>query len=102
MNIGAVKKKYGDRLCLIGNLSVTTTLPHGTPDDVACETLECLREAAPGGGYILAADHSFHGGVPPANVWRALETCRQFGQYPLDMAAIEAEWHRLKALEAAA
>lgn len=99
MDIAAVKKRYGDRLCLIGNLSVTTTLAHGTPDEVGCETLECLRDAAPGGGYILAADHSFHGGVSPANVWRALETCKQFGHYPLDVAAIDTEWHRIKALE---
>ncbi len=102
MDIAAVKQKYGDRLCLLGNLSVTTTLPHGTADDVARETLECLRDAAPGGGYILAADHSFHGGVPIENVWRALETCRRFGTYPLDLPAIETEWARLKPTEATA
>lgn len=96
MDIAAVKQKYGDRLCLLGNLSVTTTLPYGTPDQVALEALECLAVAAPGGGYILAADHSFHGGVPSANVWRALDTCRQFGQYPLDLAAIQAERTRLQ------
>jgi uroporphyrinogen decarboxylase len=88
MDLADVKARYGDRLCLIGNLSTTTTLAHGSVKDVEREVLECLRDAGPGGGYILAPDHSYHSGVPIANTRRALEVGRQYGAYPLDMEAI--------------
>jgi uroporphyrinogen decarboxylase len=90
MNLAGAKAKYGHRLCLIGNVGTTTTLAHGTPDDVEREVLECLRDAAPGGGYVLAPDHSYHGGIPVANIRRALETGQKYGAYPLDMEAITA------------
>jgi len=90
MDLARIKARYGDRLCLIGNLSTTTTLAHGTPEEVERETLECLRDGAPGGRYIFAPDHSYHSGIPVANIWRALETAKKYGAYPLDMEAIQA------------
>ena len=96
MNLAETKGRYGDRLCLVGNVSATTTLPNGSPDDVEREVLECLRDAAPGGRYILAPDHSYHGGVPAANIWRALETCKKFGVYPLQLDAIAARLEELR------
>ena len=95
MSLADTKAKYGDRLCLIGNISATTTLAHGTPDDVEREALECLRDAAPGGGYILAPDHCYHCGIPIENTWRALETGKKYGAYPLDMDAIQARLSEL-------
>jgi hypothetical protein len=58
--------------------------------DVEREVLECLRDAAPGGGYVLAPDHSYHGGVPVPSIWQALETGKKYGAYPLDIEAINA------------
>lgn len=96
MDLAEIKARYGDRLALIGNVSCSKTLPYGTPDDVEREVLECLRDAGPGGGYILAPDHSFHSAISVENTWRALETCQKYGTYPLDLDAIEA---RLKELD---
>ena len=96
MNVAEIKARYDGRLCLIGNLDTSGVLSHGTPDDVERQALECLRDAAPGGGYIMAPDHSYHGAIPHANIWRALETCKRYGNYPLDGGAIEA---RLAELE---
>jgi len=90
MNLAQIKKKYGSRLCLIGNLNTSDTLSNGGQDDVEREALSCLLDAGEGGGYIMAPDHSFHGGVPGANIWRALDTCKAYGRYPLDQNAIAA------------
>ena len=90
MSLAQVKAKYGHRLCLIGNLSTTTTLAHGNLLDVEREVLECLRDAAPGGGYILAPDHSYHSGVPVPSIRQALATGKKYGAYPLDIGAINA------------
>ncbi|MCP4165049.1 MAG: hypothetical protein GY759_04035 [Chloroflexi bacterium] len=88
MDLAEIKAKYGDRLCLIGNISTSATLAQGTPQDVEREVLECLRDAAPGGGYIMAPDHSFHSAIPFENIWAVLNTCREYGAYPLNMGAI--------------
>ena len=97
MNLVDTKRRYGDRLCLVGNVDATQTLPNGSPDDVEREVLECLRDAAPGGRYILAPDHSYHAGVPAANTWRALQACQKYGTYPLQLDAISARIDELAA-----
>jgi uroporphyrinogen decarboxylase len=89
MDIAAIKRTYGSRLCLIGNISASQTLPFGTAEDVELQCLECLRDVAPGGAYIMAPDHSYHGGIPSANIRRVFETCQRYGAYPLNMDAIE-------------
>jgi uroporphyrinogen decarboxylase len=90
MNLADVKARYGHRLCLIGNISTTTTLARGTVEDVEREVLECLRDGAQGGGYMLAPDHSYHGGIPVPNIRQALETGLHYGAYPLDLETIQA------------
>lgn len=68
MDLRKVKDRYGKRFCLIGNIDSSRTLPFGTPADVAAETREAIEIAAPGGGYILASDHSLHDGIPIENI----------------------------------
>jgi uroporphyrinogen decarboxylase len=46
------------------------------------EVLECLREAAPGGGYIISTDHSIHDLIPYENVKCLIDTVREYGVYP--------------------
>jgi uroporphyrinogen decarboxylase len=55
----------------------------GTPEDVEREALECLRIAAPGGGYILATDHSLHDDIPTDNIRAYIEAAKKYGRYPL-------------------
>ena len=97
MDAFALKQKYGNRLCLIGNISASQTLPYGTPGDVELQALELLRDVAPGGAFIMAPDHSYHGGIPSANVWQVFETCKKYGAYPLDQDVIRARIEELQA-----
>ncbi len=90
MDLARLKQNYGDRLCLIGNISASLTLPHRGVTEVELEALECLRDAAPGGGYIMAPDHSYHAAIPSKNVHKVFETCHNYGSYPLDLDAIQA------------
>ncbi len=55
----------------------------GTPEDVEREALECLKTAAPGGGYILATDHSLHDDIPLDNIYAYIEVAKKYGTYPL-------------------
>ncbi len=86
MNLDVMKKEYGDKLTLIGNVDATELLPHGTSLQIKKQVLECLRIAAPGGGYILASDHSIHEGVRSANAMFMFKAAKKYGRHPLRYA----------------
>ena len=79
MDLRWVKEHYGKRFCIIGNIDSSRTLPFGTPDDVAAEVRQAIDVAAPGGGYVLASDHSLHDGIPLANIRTMFQVGREYG-----------------------
>ncbi|GAB4434721.1 MAG: uroporphyrinogen decarboxylase family protein [Anaerolineae bacterium] len=81
MKIEQVKADYGPNLCLIGNVDATALMPTATPAEVEQAVRDCLHIGAPGGGYVLATDHSFHDGIPLANVYAFIEAGRKYGIY---------------------
>lgn len=81
MDIAAVKAQYGHKVCLIGNVDATNIMPRGTPEQIEQAVLECLRTCAPGGGYVLATDHSFHEGISLENVQAFIEAGKKYGVY---------------------
>lgn len=83
MNIAEVKKEYGKKIAIMGNVDNRHLIVHGKPEEVAAQTIECLRIAAPGGGYILCSDHSLHDDVPYENAIAIYETGRKYGKYPI-------------------
>lgn len=83
MDLGRIKEKYGRRICLIGNVDSSATLPYGSREDVEEEVKECIRIAAPGGGYILASDHSLHDGIPVKNMLTMIRAAKKYGKYPI-------------------
>ena len=85
MDIGEVKQKYGDRLCLMGNVDCGSTLTFGTVEEVRQETREVIRKAGVGGGLILASSNTIHSTVKPENYLEMLRTIKEYGRYPLDI-----------------
>jgi uroporphyrinogen decarboxylase len=79
MDLGWVKANYGQRFCIIGNIDSSRTLPFGTPGDVEAEVRAAIDTAAPGGGYVLASDHSLHDGIPVENIRTMFNVGRQYG-----------------------
>ena len=63
-----LKRRFGDRLCFEGGVSVQTTLPFGTVEDVRREVEELISVLGEGGGYILGTSHAIQAGTPPENV----------------------------------
>ena len=72
----ALKEQYGEKLAFEGGVSVQTTLPFGTPQDVADEVRERIRVLGRGGGYIVGPSHTIQAGTPPENVVAMFETAR--------------------------
>jgi len=82
MSLELMKTKYEDKLTFIGNVDATTVLPHGTAEKIRKQVFECLRIGAPGGGFILASDHSIHEGVKSINAKTMFEIARKYRRYP--------------------
>lgn len=85
MNIVEVKKRWGKKLCLIGNINLDSTLTLGTPDDVRAEVYERIRTVGPGGGYMVSSSNSITDYVPPENMKALLDATYEFGKYPIEL-----------------
>ena len=83
MDLELIKKTYGDKVCIFGNVNNKKTLVNGTTEDVEAEVKECIRIAAPGGGFCLSSDHSVHDDIPNKNVFALYEAGRKYGKYPI-------------------
>jgi len=81
MDIGEVKRRVGDRICLIGNVDLDYPLSRGTPDDVDRAVIEVIRMAAAGGGFCLGSSNTVTHYVPLDNYVAMLEACRKYGGY---------------------
>jgi len=81
MALADVKKRIGDRVCLVGNIDCARLLPHGTPDEVRAAVREAISDAAPGGGFILSSSNSIHSSCNPENVIAMVRACHELGHY---------------------
>jgi uroporphyrinogen decarboxylase len=84
MDIRAVKRDYGDRICVLGNVDLNL-LGMGTPEDVDREVRELIRDVGPGGGYVVTSGNSLAAYVKPENVWALSEAVQKYGRYPLNI-----------------
>lgn len=84
MNIGEVKKKYGNKICLIGNVDCGDLLSRKSPGEVEEVVKQTIKEAAPGGGYIIKSSNNIQASVKPENYKAMIEAAKRYGKYPLD------------------
>lgn len=85
MDIEEVKKTWGSKLCLIGNINLDSTLTTGTPEDVRAEVYERIRTIAPGGGYMVASSNSIPDYVPFNNMKAMFSAAVDYGRYPINL-----------------
>jgi len=81
MDPANLKRRFGDRLCFEGGVSVQTTLPFGTVEDVRLEVEELITVLGKNGGYILGPSHAIQAGTPPENVVAMFDTAFSFYPY---------------------
>ena len=82
MDIFELKRDYGDRLCLVGNIDVDT-LSRGTPEQVREEVHRKILALAPGGGYVASSSNTVPEYVKPENFAAMVDAIRDFGTYPI-------------------
>jgi len=80
MDIVEVKRQYGDRICVLGNVDLNI-LGMGTPQDVETEVRYLIDHVGPGGGYIISSGNSLASYVLPENANAMSAAVRAHGLY---------------------
>jgi len=78
MDIGEVKKRYGDRLCLIGSVDVDL-LARGTAEQVRARVKHNIEVAGYNGGYMVGSGNSIPDYVNFENYRAMLAAAKEFG-----------------------
>lgn len=78
MELAEVKRRYGDRLCLMGHVDVDL-LSRGTVDEVRHTVKKNIEVAAYNGGYCAGSGNSIPEYVKFENYVAMLEAVREFG-----------------------
>ncbi|MBS7622140.1 hypothetical protein KEJ39_00475, partial [Candidatus Bathyarchaeota archaeon] len=81
MDLADVKRRYGDRIFLRGNVDCVHILPHGSEEDVRRDVRRCIDAAAEGGGFILSDSNSLHSNVKTENIKFMVDEARRYGRY---------------------
>jgi uroporphyrinogen decarboxylase len=84
MDIRLVKEKYGDLLCLIGNIDIGYTLTRGSTQEVEQEVRDRIRIAGKGGGYIISSAMTITDYCRRENVLAMSDAVRKYGSYKSD------------------
>lgn len=88
MDIFEYKDKYGDKLCLWGNIDLTYTLTRGTIAEVEAEVEEKLTRLSPGGGYIMATSNSITDYCIPENIMAMMREKENFNNSLVHASAL--------------
>jgi uroporphyrinogen decarboxylase len=79
VDLAAAQRRTGNRLTLKGNLS-TSKLVDAKPGDIYEQTMGLLRQAVPGGRFIVSSGCCLGRDTPPENVDAMARACRDFSR----------------------
>jgi uroporphyrinogen decarboxylase len=80
-DLAELKRLYGDKIVLKGNLHTTSVMLKGTVDDVIAASRKAIADAGDGGGFILSTGDQCGRDTPDENIFAMVETARTFGRY---------------------
>jgi len=80
VDIAEIKQRYGDQMCLIGNVDCGL-LDTGTPEEVAASARYALRHGMPRGGYIFSTSNCIYTGMRLERYELMLDVWRKEGNY---------------------
>lgn len=84
VDIGEVKDKCGDKIVLMGNVSVDN-LARKSRDEIIYETKKCIKRASHGGGHILSSSNTWFTDTKLENCLAMVQTAKKFGVYPVHL-----------------
>jgi uroporphyrinogen decarboxylase len=80
-DLAEVKRTFGHRLSLMGNLHTTKVMLHGRPETVERAARKAIDAAGAGGGFILSTGDQCGRDTPDENIFRLVDVARTYGRY---------------------
>ena len=81
MELEALKREFGTKVCFHGGVENQRILPFGTPDEVRAEVRHCIDNlASDGTGYILAPCHNLQPVTPIDNIIAMYDEAWRYGK----------------------
>ncbi len=80
-DLAELKRRYGKRIVLKGNLHTTSVMLRGTVKEVIAASRKAIDDAAADGGFILSTGDQCGRDTPDANIQAMVETARTYGRY---------------------
>jgi uroporphyrinogen decarboxylase len=80
-NLAELKRLYGHKLVLKGNLHTTDVMLRGSVEDVISASKQAIDDAAAGGRFILSTGDQCGRDTPDENLRAMIDTARTYGQY---------------------
>jgi uroporphyrinogen decarboxylase len=80
-DLAEIKRLYGDRIALMGNLHTTTTMLLGTEAEVQQASRAAIDAAGKDGGFILSTGDQCPRDTPDANIRKMVEVAKTYGRY---------------------
>ena len=80
-DLADLKKQYGDRIVLKGNLHTTDVMLRGSVDDVIEACKKAIDDAGENGGFILSTGDQCGRDTPDENIRAMVRTAAEYGKY---------------------
>lgn len=80
-DLAELKRTYGAKIVLKGNLHTTDVMLRGRPQDVVAASRKAIDDAAAGGRFILSTGDQCGRDTPDENLLAMVETARTYGRY---------------------
>ncbi len=81
IDLAQIKKLYGKKLILAGNLDVTNILTQSDLDLVHKDVERCIEQGSPGGGYLFSSSNSLFKGMKIESILEAYRYAKKIGVY---------------------
>ena len=78
MDIAQIKEKYGDKLCLWGNIDLDYIMCFGSTDEVRADVRKTIEIASPGVGFILSTCNTMVDIIPPENILAMIDEAEKY------------------------
>ena len=80
-DLAELKRLYGSKITLKGNLHTTQVMLRGSVDDVVAASKQAIDDAGAGGGFVLSTGDQCGRDTPDENIRAMVETARTYGRY---------------------
>jgi uroporphyrinogen decarboxylase len=80
-DLGEVKKAWGHKLALAGNIHTTEVMLRGTPETVDEACRKAIEDAGENGGFILMSGDQCGRDTPEDNIFTFVDAAKKYGTY---------------------